>query len=88
MNTVSLHVTYNFGYRITDASVINSDISYLSAVAEGLQGCLAYMEKIADLGRSHQFDCSLSTQTVSQYYDHIAQKFVLVKDTIESFLLN
>ena len=72
IDTVTLHVTDNFGDRIPDASVINSYITYLTAIAEGLQGCHAYMEKIADFGRSHHVGSSLSAQAICQYYDHIA----------------
>ncbi len=50
MNAIALHITDNLCHRIPDTPVVYSDIAYLSAVTERLQCCLAYMEKIADLG--------------------------------------
>lgn len=88
MNTIPFHITDNFGYRIPDTTIINSYITYFSAITEGLQGRRAYMEKIADFGRSHKVSRFLSTQSICQHDDHVAQKLMLVKDTVKRFFLN
>nr|WP_246863722.1 hypothetical protein [Muribaculum sp. NM65_B17] len=88
MNTVLLHEAYDFGDRVPDAAVINPVISNPAAISQRLKRSLANSEIIADFIRSHQVRCFLSAQAISQNENHVAEKFMLVEDTVEGILLN